>query len=285
MIASSTITSKQDVRAFLGLQGNSDGFTDHLMTSYYFRPAEIAQEVEAIVAAVNGLVESMCVKIAEYDSMFEMSVFPTGSSAEGTKVGRPDEFDFVLCLDKLNDKTEIVMTETCLETGYACLRFTESPVSKEHLPFSDVDGYFLAFPLLQHFFRHLRRALNETDMWKAGNLYYNFEDKMKVLHGKPVFNFSVYWMGSIYKQLKVSIDLVPAVYKRGWWPPNINAQEMPLVHESVIAAGCFLMLQTRTQDFDMKRNQFPNDSTSAVKRMEQTLSKEECCASRLHLQR
>jgi hypothetical protein len=33
-----------------------------------------------------------------------MSLFSTGSTAEGTKVGRPDEFDFVLCLDKLNER-------------------------------------------------------------------------------------------------------------------------------------------------------------------------------------
>lgn len=258
-IPSSGIKSAQDVQALLGLQENLDGFIDHLMTTFYLRRPEATEEAEAVVSAVNALVESLCVKIAAYDSRFEMSVFPTGSNAEGTKVGRPDEFDFVLCLDKLNDKTEILMTEECQETGYACLRFTESPLSEEYLPFSDVDGYFLALPFLQLFFRYARRALNETEMWTTGNLYYNFEDKMEVLQGKLVFNFSVYWMGSVYKQLKISIDLVPAVYKRGWWPPNIDVKEISLMNESIFAAGCFLMLQTRTQDFDRKRHLL-NDS-------------------------
>lgn len=260
-IPSSGIKSAQDVQTLLGLQENLDGFIDHLMTTFYLRRPEATEEAEAVVSAVNALVESLCVKIAAYDSRFEMSVFPTGSNAEGTKVGRPDEFDFVLCLDKLNDKTEILMTEECQETGYACLRFTESPLSEEYLPFSDVDGYFLALPFLQLFFRYARRALNETEMWTTGNLYYNFEDKMEVLQGKPVFNFSVYWMGSVYKQLKISIDLVPAVYKRGWWPPNIDVKEISLMNENIFAAGCFLMLQTRTQDFDRKRHLL-NDSVS-----------------------
>lgn len=254
MIPSSSIKTAQDVQTLFGLQENLDGFIDHLMTTDYFRRPETAAEVEAVVSAVNALVESLCVKIAAYDSRFEMSVFPTGSSAEGTKVGLPDEFDFVLCLDKLNDKTEILMTEECQETGYACLRFAETPLSEEYLPFSDADGYFLALPFLQLFFRYARRALNETVMWTSGNLYYNFEDKMEVLHGKPVFNFSVYWIGSIYKQLKISIDLVPAVYKRGWWPPNINVNVISLMNASILGAGCFLMLQTRTQDFDRKRH-------------------------------
>ena len=262
MIPSSSITSAEDVQKLLGLpEENLDGFIDNLMTMYYFRSPEVAKEAAAVVAEVNTLVESLCLKVAEYDSRFEMSVFPSGSSAEGTKVGRPDEFDFVLCLDKLNDKTEVVLTEECLETGYACLRFTESPVSNEYLPFSDEHGYFLALPFLQHFFKYLRRALYEMNVWKSGPLYYNFEDKMEVLHGKPVFNFSVYWMGSIYKQLKMSIDLVPVVYKRGWWPPNIDVKEISLINESVIAAGCFLMLQTRAQDFDKNRHLL-NDSIS-----------------------
>ena len=260
-IPSSSIKSVQAVQTVLGLQENLDGFLDHLMTTFYLRPLEAAEEAEAVVSAVNALVESLCVQIAAYDSRFEMSVFPTGSNAEGTKVGRPDEFDFVLCLDKLNDKTEIFMTEECRETGYACLRFTETPLSEEYLPFSDVDGYFLALPFLQLFFKYAKRALNETEMWTTGNLYYNFEDKMVVLQGKPVFNFSVYWMGSTFKQLKVSIDLVPAVYKRGWWPPNIDVKEIPLMNERIFAAGCFLMLQTRTQDFDSKRHLL-NDSVS-----------------------
>ena len=254
MIPSSSITSVQGVQTVLGFKGRMDEFSEHLMVRYYFRRGEIATEVEAVVSEVNALVASLCGKIASYDSRFEMSVFPSGSSAEGTKVGRPDEFDFVLCLDKFNDKTTIVMTEECLATGYVCLRFTETPVCKECMPFCDADGYFLALPILQHFFRYLRRALNETELWTSGNLYYNFEDKMEVLHGKPVFNFSVYWMGSVYKQLKMSIDLVPAVYKRGWWPPNINTNEILLMNENVSDAGCFLMLQTKVQDFDKKRH-------------------------------
>ena len=261
MIPCSSIKSTQDVQTLLGLKEHLDGFVEHLMARYYFRQAKVAKEVDAVVSEVNALVARLCSKIAAYDSRFKMTVFPTGSSAEGTKVGRPDEFDFVLCLDKLNDKTEIVMTEECLETGYACLRFTKTPFSKVYLSFCDADGYFLALPFLQHFFRYLRRALNETDLWTSGNLYYNFEDKMEVLRGKPVFNFSVYWMGLIYKQLKISIDLVPAVYKQGWWPPNINTKEIPLLNEFVTDAGCFLLLQTRNQDFDKKRHLL-NDSIS-----------------------
>lgn len=242
-----------DVQRLLRLPTNSDDFMDYLITRYFNRTPEHSDEVEAVVSEINTLVRNMCTKIAGYDSRFEMSLFPTGSTAEGTKVGRPDEFDFVLCLDKLNEITEIVVTKSCLETGYACLKFTDTPVKEEYLSFADKDGYFLAFPFLQYFFRYLRRALNEASLWKSGNLYYTFEDKIEVILGKPVFNFSAYWLGSIYKQIKISIDLVPAVYKKGWWPPNINVENIPLMNDTIKAAGCFLILQTVAHDFDRKR--------------------------------
>ncbi|CAC5404510.1 unnamed protein product [Mytilus coruscus] len=89
------------------------------------------------------------------------------------------------------------------------------------------------------------RALNEPHLWKEGYFYFNVENKSGKVFGKPVFTFDVYWLGSIYKQLRISIDLVPAVYKRGWWPPNIDVDNIPLIK----SAGCFLTLQTKTQPF------------------------------------
>jgi hypothetical protein len=109
----------------------------------------------------SGLVVDTGINIEETEKLenshlcLQMTNIPR--TAEGTKVGRPDEFDFVLCLDKLNEITEIVVTKSCLETGYACLKFTETPVKEEYLSFADKDGYFLAFPFLQYLFRYLRR--------------------------------------------------------------------------------------------------------------------------------
>lgn len=73
---------------------------------------------------------------------------------------------------------------------------------------------------------------------------------MEVLRGKPVFNFSVYWMGSIFKQFSEDQhrSRTGGLQKR-IVAPNINVKEISLMNESMFTAGCFLMLQTRTQDF------------------------------------
>ncbi|CAC5388634.1 unnamed protein product [Mytilus coruscus] len=246
-ITSSCIKSPQDIQTLLQLPLNSKDFMNYLLESFYTRSPKYSLEVESVTFDVNNLVTSLCKQIQTFDSRFEMSVFPSGSMAEGTKICRPDEFDFIVCLDKLNDITDIVMTDNLLKTGFASLKFKSTQVFDEYLPFTDADGYFLPILFLRLFYDYLQRALNESHLWKEGNFYYNVENKMGKIFAKPVFTFDVYWLGSVYKQLRISIDLVPAVYKRGWWPINTDVDKIPLVSPDIKAAGCFLTLQTKAR--------------------------------------
>ncbi|XP_052080116.1 uncharacterized protein LOC127718189 [Mytilus californianus] len=250
-IISSCIISPQDIQTLLELPLNLKDFMNYLLESYYTRSPKYSPEVESVTLDVNNLVTSLCTQIQKYDSRFEMSVFPSGSMAEGTKIGRPDEFDFILCLDKLNDITDIVMTDNLLKSGFASLKFKTTQVFDEYLPFTDADGYFLPILFLRLFYDYLKRALNESHQWKEGNFYYNVENSMVKLFTKPVFTFDVYWLGSVYKQLRISIDLVPAVYKRGWWPINTDIDKIPLVSPDIKAAGCFLTLQTKAHQIPL----------------------------------
>ncbi|CAG2223027.1 unnamed protein product [Mytilus edulis] len=101
------------------------------------------------------------------------------------------------------------------------------------------------FPSGMLFSEYLKRALNEPLLWKEGNLYFNIKNEFTIRHDKPVITFGVYWFGSVYKKLRISIDLVPAVYKRGWWPTNTDVYKIPLISPDIKAAGCFLILQTK----------------------------------------
>ncbi|VDI31627.1 blast:Ankyrin repeat and death domain-containing protein 1A [Mytilus galloprovincialis] len=246
-IISSCMKSTQDIQTLLQLPLNLKDFMNYLLESFYTRSPKYFLEVESVTFNVNNLVTLLCKQIQKYDSRFEMSVFPSGSMAEGTKIGRPDEFDFILCLDKLNDITDIVLTDNLLKSGFASLKFKSTQVLDEYLPFTDADGYFLPILFLRLFYDYLQRALNESNLWKEGNFYYNVENKMGKIFAKPVFTFDVYWLGSVYKQLRISIDLVPAVYKRGWWPINTDVDKIPLVSPCIKAAGCFLTLQTKAR--------------------------------------
>lgn len=249
----SEIRTKESIQRLTGLPENRSEYLNFLMDAYGKRQPEHEKEVFQITEEVSRLVHNLCRFVASYDKRFQMTVFRTGSSEEGTKVGPPDEFDFALCIGELRKITRVVMTKECVKEGYACLKFKQNPVPNEYLQFSDCEGYFLSIPFLKQYHTYLNKALNEVSLWTEGNMYCKFEDKMHVIHGKPVFNFEVYWIGSVYKQLKISIDLVPVVYTLGWWPKNIYPPEVPEMDEMVRQAGCFLILQSRVNDFDTNK--------------------------------
>ncbi|VDI82392.1 serine/threonine-protein phosphatase 6 regulatory ankyrin repeat subunit A [Mytilus galloprovincialis] len=274
-IQSSCIQSPQDIQKLLHLPLNSKGFMNFLLESYHTTSLNYCSEVDSVTFDVNNLVTALCKQIQKYDSRFEMSVFPSGSMAEGTKIGRPDEFDFILCLDKLNDITDIVMADNCMKNGFASLKFKDISDVDDYLPFTDADGFFLPILFLRLFFEYLTRALNESHLWREGNLYFNVRNKVGIIIAKPVFTFNVYWFGSVYKQLKISIDLVPAVYKTGWWPVNIDADKIPLISSDIKSAGCFLTLQTKVLKMSVNNshcisrtcNTGENDEEHAKQRM------------------
>lgn len=251
-ICSSKIKTKESIKNSLHLDCERKEFCEFLLNEFYQKSPENAKEIKRISEEVLKTVQTLCSVVESYDKRFKMSVFRTGSSEEQTKAGPPDEFDFALCIEKLKKITDITLTKECAEKGFACLKFLQKPVPDGYQEFADNEEYFLAFPFLKLFDGYLKLALNERKVWSNGNLYFNYEDKMHVIYGKPVFNFSVYWIGSVYKQLKISIDLVPVVYNPGWWPANVNFPDSLEMDKNVKEAGCFLILQTRVNDFSNK---------------------------------
>jgi ankyrin repeat protein len=92
-VLATDLTSVRNVQAAVPLPGNLNDFYEYLLSKYYHRSPENAKELENILSAVQNLVKSLCDAVFTYDSRFKMTIFPTGSSAEDTKVGKPDEFD------------------------------------------------------------------------------------------------------------------------------------------------------------------------------------------------
>jgi hypothetical protein len=63
-------------------------------------PSEEHAEDNDVIAAVRHHIEQICQYPNEHDTRFTMTIFSTGSTVEGTKVDRPD--DFVICFEALS---------------------------------------------------------------------------------------------------------------------------------------------------------------------------------------
>lgn len=220
-----------------------EAFSRELLSKHHIDFVDESIEAYHVTCAVQSLVGHMCDLVGEFDPRFKISFFRSGSSAEGTKIRWPDEFDFVLCLDPLKENCEIEMSTYPTTDNCACLKFKDTSVPDEFIPFSDEHHFFVSQPYLKYLFQYIQRALFSRSLWESGQL--SITDSCGSLSFEaPVINFRVCWTGSKYKSLDISIDLVPAVYREGWWPPRYLPEK---VDDNVRKAGCLVLLQSMTK--------------------------------------
>ena len=65
-----------------------------------------AEEIQSF-AAVYKLIQEICAGISESDDLFSCSLVQAGSVGENTKIGLPDEFDFVCILDGISQMCRV----------------------------------------------------------------------------------------------------------------------------------------------------------------------------------
>jgi hypothetical protein len=106
----------------------------------------------------------------------------------------------------------------------------------------------MTWPVLQKLFVLLRRALFEKGTTVNSNIHFKFENDLRHLSAKPVFNLTLIWMGDLFKELEISVDLVPGVRVTNWWPCYIDTTKLELITDQIHTAGCFLLLQSQSSD-------------------------------------
>ncbi|ELU15614.1 hypothetical protein CAPTEDRAFT_186961 [Capitella teleta] len=116
-----------------------------------------------------------------------------GSMGEDTKCGFPDEFDFMLLLDKISDNCQVISINNC-KANIGMLTFPA--IRDEVSPFE--------INLILHIL--IKKLLLTHSIWKESHLKFVSCERMNVgLCLNLVFN------GHLYKLLHISIDLVPSI--------------------------------------------------------------------------
>ena len=177
------------------------------------------QEVSLIQSRVRRVIRSILLEVRRENPFFRTTLINSGSFYEGTKVGQPDEFDFLIQLDSFSGPEINYLHEL------PCSTVVVLPVDKSIRE----DLWF--------FFPHSRKLRNGYFEWKETiktPFYEIFNKKakdfeafgMKVVldddsyvstslplsrHG-PAYTLLLEWNGGErYKGLRISVDLVLAV--------------------------------------------------------------------------
>ena len=171
---------------------------------------ECKEEHCLVLKQVFALVSGFVGRLSEIDPRFKCKLFWGGSSAEGTKMWLPDEFDFLMELVELQGKCyfdknqELTIDEEHPKTWSSLCRHKDSCI----LSMEKLKNYITTL---------LWKAAFLLDRKKYTNILYRlclYEGDLQtfIQRTKVGTNLTVYWLGEKYKKLLISIDLTPAIF-------------------------------------------------------------------------
>ncbi|XP_060599575.1 uncharacterized protein LOC132753151 [Ruditapes philippinarum] len=195
------------------------------------------KEATEVKNAIEHIVQKICTRLSEKEKLFANKVILSGSVGEDTKVGLPNEFDFICLLVEMSNWLVIEESEgndvqVKLKKKYRhgkCSRFFNSH------SFKDINDRFYAI---------ITEILQEPDIYSHQNL---FRKSLTLLapRGGPNFTLRFKWCGCKYKNMTVKVDLVPA---------------FQIPHETKLFSSNFNLVKNNSK-FVMGRDTFENSTT------------------------
>lgn len=225
-------------------QENPENLLRNLINSP--RMGLVSREPEAVEVKneIFKLMNTIARSIGSKDPTFRCTVFPTGSSEDGSKIGEADEFDFTFCLDYFSEECLPFQEDCILNSGFATLKLKSFQACKSHPLAKFVsDGYIIESYIVRDTFQDLfTYAVNDPGTWQGLSFY--FDGLLNFPTDKPILNMEVHWCGPVMKNIIISIDVVPAVRFSNWLPREMEklSLELPLQREAS-HFDCFLLFQ------------------------------------------
>ncbi|CAC5362428.1 unnamed protein product [Mytilus coruscus] len=201
-------------------------------------------------------------QIAERDKLFANTVVESGSVAEGTKVGRPDEFDFVCIFQEFSKLCEVDETLSAENPGFAYLKLKSDYFNGIDQDYFNADGYFRTHSVWYKCQTLLTELLQTGNFFSHPNVIYCTEQKTpNFTIMRPTCQFSFYWSGPFFKNMEINVDLVLACQIKGLWPQATKLENLPIhLQRNAQQEGCILILQT---EMDEQKNQLRISSLNA----------------------
>ena len=219
-----------------------DGLLKSILELPYVGRGADSEEAKEIQLCIENFVQTVAEHIYKKDPRLKCTVLHAGSSSEGTKTRAPDEFDFMLCLEKLSEHIEV----TFQEGEYGCINLNAPPVMKTIAKETTLEERTVnenpkeLFVTISDYVRvNLKKTKTALAFYDITGSYeipcvkmFNFFGELlpKIVFGKdfpahkqllPVEvtsapSIALRWRGCRYKELLIDIDIVPAVILPSW---------------------------------------------------------------------
>ena len=179
-----------------------------------------------IAAAIHTTITNAATKVAQLNPLLKCDVSLSGSCAEGTKIGFPNEFDYKWTLVNFSDSFIPEETEAH-PLGYTRLRLRENEALNDKLKcYVDADGYLDSRNLIRDLYATINDAIFSGSITASESMY--LRKHLKVDKGS-ISNLAFRWVGTLYKDLLIEVDIVPAIKPSLWTPRCIQVNHSGLI--------------------------------------------------------
>ena len=187
------------------------------------------QEISLIQRRVRKVINAILLEVWRENPFFKTTLINSGSFYEGTKVGKPDEFDFFIQLDAFSSPEDVKFKELPCSTVFvfpsesACenvrVAFTDREYGSHYMPLFDLRDFEWKRTIKTPFFNIFNSKAKDFEAYGMKVvLPYEGDDIVKAppplwKHG-PAYALLLEWNGGesdLYKGMKISVDLTLAV--------------------------------------------------------------------------
>ena len=185
----------------------SPSHLDHFIRDLDERKGKLSccQEVTEIQTSVEMFLKTLLEKVEKDHPFYKATLIKSGSFYEGTKVGKPDEFDYFVQLDNFSQPEDILFEE--LAHSVVTVIPSESAFEKLLKVNPSLSSFDWRETIKRPFFGALHSKLVRG--FEAFDLQV-LSDRTR-RHG-PAYTLHLKWTGGkLYKGLNIAVDLVLAV--------------------------------------------------------------------------
>ena len=197
---------------------------------------DVAMEVEQVVSAVLE-------RLATREPILESKLILAGSRNEETKVGMPDEFDYIIQLQKFHNIFSPEESEH-FPKGFIRMKMKTGHDPRLFARFIDNNGYLDGFKVTATLYKEFNDILVELERMKRTKPYpVKFLDPSK----GSIDNILLKWIGATYKNVEISVDIVPAIRQFNWVPEHLRT-DTKLLTAMVSEPSYSVVLKTQSSD-------------------------------------
>ena len=167
------------------------------------------QEISLIQRRVRKVIKAILLEVRRENPFFMTTLINSGSFYEGTKVGKPDEFDFFIQLDAFSFPEDVHFDELLCSTVWVIP--SESACENVRFAFSELCDFQWKKTIKTPFFNIFN---SKAENFEAYGMKVVSKTQSVLLRHGPAYTLLLQWSGGesdLYKGMEISVDLTLAV--------------------------------------------------------------------------